>query len=136
MTRKYLDELTYKIIGAAIEVHKAIGPGQLESVYHLCMVEELRLREIKFISGKDIEINYKGKKVETELRCDLFVENCIAVELKAVQEVLPIHEAQIISYMNLLKALKGILINFNVRNIFNEGQKTFVNKLFDALPDE
>ena len=133
MTQKYLDELTYKIIGAAIEVHKVLGPGQLESVYHLCMKHELQRRGIVFVSEKIIGINYKGFELDTELRCDLIIEDCIAVELKAVQEILPIHQAQIISYMNLLQVPKGILINFNVTSIFKEGQKTFVNKLFERL---
>ncbi|HLP49672.1 MAG TPA: GxxExxY protein [Chitinophagales bacterium] len=136
MTKKYLNDLTFKIVGAAIEVHKALGPGQLERIYHLCMMEELRLRGINFVSEKPITINYKGKCFDTDLRCDLFMENCIVVELKTVQALLPINEAQVISYMNQLQAPKGILINFHCTNIYKEGQRTFVSKLFDALPDE
>jgi len=135
MTRKHLDDLTYKIIGAAIEVHKAIGPGQLESVYHRCMEIELNLRDIMFQTEKDVDLVYKGTTVNTELRCDLLVEDAIVVELKAVQEILPVHKAQILSYMNLLEKPKGILINFNVSNIYNEGQQTFVNKIFERLND-
>jgi GxxExxY protein len=135
MTRKYLDDLTYKIIGAAIEVHKVLGPGQLESVYHKCMELELKLRGISFQTEKVVEIVYKGTTVNAELRCDLLVEDAIVVELKAVQEILPVHKAQILSYMNLLEKPKGILINFNVTNIYNEGQQTFVNKIFERLND-
>ncbi len=135
MTIKFLDELTYKIIGAAIEVHKVVGPGQLESVYHVCMEHELRLRKIGFVSEKQVRIDYKGLALDADLRCDFLVEDAIAVELKSVQEIHPVHKAQIISYMNLLKVPKGILINFNVTNIFNEGQQTFVNKLFGMLDD-
>ena len=135
MTRKFLDALTYKIIGAAIEVHKVVGPGQLESVYHVCMEHELDLRKINFVSEKQVKINYKGLALDADLRCDFLVENIIVVELKSVQEIHPVHQAQIISYMNLLKVPKGILINFNVTNIFNEGQQTFVNKLFGMLDD-
>jgi GxxExxY protein len=73
--------------------------------------------------------------VETNLRCDLFVEGVLAVELKSVAAILPIHEAQLITYMKLLKTPKGILLNFNVTNLYGEGQKTFVNELFKSLPD-
>lgn len=133
MTRSYLDDLTYKIIGAAIEVHKALGPGQLESVYHRCMEVELAERKIAYKSEQPVDITYKGILIKTDLRCDLLVGDAIVVELKAVQEVLPVHKAQILSYMSLLEKPKGILINFNVTNIYNEGQQTFVNKLFERL---
>jgi GxxExxY protein len=136
MTKKYLDNLTRSIIGAAIEVHKAIGPGQLEKIYHLCMMEELRLRGINFVSEKDVPINYKGKQMGTDMRCDLFVENCISTELKSAQAITAINEAQLLSYMTHLHSPKGVIINFNCLNIFKEGQKTFVNKLYEELPDE
>ncbi|WP_340152177.1 GxxExxY protein [uncultured Marivirga sp.] len=130
-TRKaFLKELTYKINGAAIEVHKELGPGLLESVYHQCLIHELRNRNVYFQSERLIEVNYKGLNLDTNLRCDLLVEKSICVELKAVKEMLPIHDAQILSYMKLLKVPKGILYNFNVYNLYNEGQKTFVNEFF------
>lgn len=134
ITKKYLDALTYEIIGAAIEVHKEMGSGLLESVYHLCMKEELRLRSIKFKTEEIVPVIYKGKKLDADLRYDLFIENCLVVELKSVREVSSINEAQLMSYMKLLKAPKGILINFNCHNIFKEGQKTFVNEYFRGLP--
>ncbi|MFM2305383.1 MAG: hypothetical protein RLZZ367_52 [Bacteroidota bacterium] len=136
MTIKRLNDLTFQIIGSAIEVHKIVGPGQLERVYQLCMVEELKQRGIRFVSEKQIKLNYKGKELDTDLRCDLLIEDCIVVELKAVQEMVPIHEAQIISYMNQLQVPKGILINFHCTNIFKEGQKTFINNLYETLKDE
>jgi len=130
-TRKaFLKELTYKINGATIEVHKELGPGLLESVYHQCLIHELKNRNIYFQSERFIEVNYKGLNLDTNLRCDLLVEKSICIELKAVKEILPVHEAQILSYMKLLKVPKGILYNFNVYNLFNEGQKTFVNEFF------
>ena len=130
-TRKaFLKELTYKIKGAAIEVHKELGPGLLESVYHQCLIHELKNRNINFQTEKLIEVNYKGLNLDTNLRCDILVENSICVELKAVKEMLPVHDAQILSYMKLLKVPKGILYNFNVYNLFNQGQKTFVNEFF------
>ncbi len=134
VTQKYLDELTYEIIGAAIEVHKIIGKGLLESVYHQCMMEELTHRKINFSSELKIPLVYKSKALDIDFRCDLFIENCIVVELKAVQEINVALEAQLLTYMNLLKAPKGILINFCCGNIFKEGQKTFINEYFKQLP--
>jgi GxxExxY protein len=133
MTQKYLDNLTYEVLGAAIEVHKTIGPGLLENVYHICLMEELRHRKISFATEVHIPIQYKDIRLETDLRCDLFIENCLVVELKAIQELHPIFEAQLLTYMKLLKAPKGILINFFCKNLFKEGQKTFVNEYFSKL---
>ena len=136
MTKKYLDELTYQIIGAAIEVHKALGPGLLESVYHKCLKHEFSLREIFHHSEFFVAVNYKGIDVDAELRCDFLVENAVVIELKTVDEIAPIHEAQLLTYMKLLKKPKGILINFNCVNLFKEGQRTFVNEYFRTLPDQ
>ncbi|ROI06971.1 MULTISPECIES: GxxExxY protein [unclassified Chryseobacterium] len=135
MTKKYLDELTYEIIGGAIEVHKIMGMGLLESVYHECLKQELLYRNINFCTEMKIPVVYKGKVLNVDFRCDLFVEDSIVVELKSVQEMIPIYEAQLLTYMKLLKCPKGILINFNCSNIFKEGQKTFVNEYFRTLPD-
>lgn len=129
-----MDFLTYEIIGAAIEVHKTLGPGLLESVYHKCMKYELTLRNIPFTSEQKIEFNYKGKQLDTDLRCDMHVANSIAVEFKAVDAMHPVYESIVLTYMQLLNAPKGILINFNCTNIFKEGQKTFVNRLYQASP--
>lgn len=136
MTQKYLDELTYEIVGAAIEVHKIMGRGLLESVYHQCLKEELTHRKINFLSEMKIPIIYKNKELESDFRCDLFIENAIDVELKSVFEIHPMFEAKLLNYMKLLKSPKGILINFNCFNIFKEGQKTFVNEYFKNLPKE
>lgn len=136
ITKKELSHLIYQVNGAAIEIHKALGPGLLESVYHRCMMHELKIRGISFDSEMIVPVSYKGLKIDTELRCDLFVENILAVELKTVEEILPIHKAQILTYMNLLKVPKGLLINFNTRNIFEGGQQTFVNELYYEIPDK
>lgn len=136
MTQKYLDELTFNVIGAAIEVHKNMGSGLLESVYQQCMIEELTNRNINFVSEFKVPVVYKGKELDIEFRCDLFVENCLVIELKSVSEIKPIHDAQVLNYMNLLKVPKGIIINFNCFNIFREGQKTFVNEYFKKLEKE
>jgi GxxExxY protein len=135
MTKKYLDELTYQIIGAAIEVHKALGPCLLDSIYHKCLKQEFLLRKLSFQSEILVPVSYKGISVDTELRCDLLVENAIAVELKSAEEIIPIYEAQLLTYMKLLEKPKGILINFNCVNLFKEGQRTYVNEYFRNLPE-
>jgi GxxExxY protein len=134
ITQKYLDELTYEIVGAAIEVHKEMGSGLLESVYHECFKEELTHRKINFFTELKIPVAYKTKELAIDFRCDFFVEQCLVVELKAVQEMTNVFEAQLLTYMKLLKSPKGILINFNCSNIFKQGQKTYVNEFFKLLP--
>lgn len=136
ITQKYLDELTYEIICSSIEVHKTMGRGLLESVYHKCIKEELSHRKINFLTEMKVPLIYKGKDLEVDFRCDLFIENCLVVELKSILQLNPIIEAQLQTYMKLLKAPKGIIINFNCFNIFKEGQKTFVNEYFKNLPKE
>jgi GxxExxY protein len=133
ITQKYLDELTYEIVGAAIEVHKFMGRGLLESVYQQCLKEEFIYRKINFLTEMRIPILYKTKELEIDFRCDFYVEKCLVVELKAVQEMSGLFEAQLLTYMKLLKSPKGILINFNCGNIFKEGQKTYINEYFSLL---
>jgi GxxExxY protein len=134
-TKSYLKDLTYQINGAAIEVHKEIGAGLLESIYHKCMMRELEFRGIEFESELKVPLYFKGVNLETELRCDLLIEKCIVVELKSVKEFIPIYEAQILTYMRLLEAPKGILFNFNCVNLYHEGQKSFVNHYFSNLEE-
>jgi len=135
ITKSYLKDLIYKVNGAAIEVHKALGPGLLESVYHKCLKHELKIRKINFRSELVVPVNYKGIDIEAELRCDLFIENILPVELKATDGIHPIHEAQIMTYMKLLKVPEGVLYNFNVQNLYAEGQRTYVNELYRHLPE-
>lgn len=135
ISRKYLDELTYEVIGAAIEVHKIMGRGLLESIYHQCLKEELIHRKINFLTEVKIPVLYKNKELETDFRCDLYIEKCLVVELKSVSEMTNVFEAQLLTYMKLLKSSKGILINFNCANIFKQGQKTYVNEYFKLLPE-
>ena len=113
ITQKYLDELTYEVIGSAIEVYKTMGRGLLESLYHQCLKEELLYRKINFVSELKIPVIYKTKELEIDFKCDLFLENCLVVELKAVNRMEALFEAQLLTYMKLLKAPKGIIINFN-----------------------
>jgi GxxExxY protein len=135
ITKKYLDDLTFKIIGAAIEVHKNLGPGLLEQVYERCLKFELEKRGIAYKAQQYVPLFYKGINLDTGLRFDLLIENQIVVELKAVEFMLPIFDAQLLTYMKLMDKPKGILINFNCTNIYQEGQRTMVNKLFEQLPD-
>jgi len=136
VTKKYLNELTYKVIGCAIEVHKHTGPGLLESVYEKCFLRELNLQGIAHKSQNWVPLEYKGLQLDTELRLDVLVEDILCVELKAQECLLPIHDAILLSYMRMLQKPKGILINFHSVNIFKEGQRTLVNNLFSLLPDE
>jgi len=135
ITKKYINDLSYEIIGAAIEVHKELGSGLLESNYEQALLYELQLRGLKAESQKGIQANYKGVPINCPMRCDVIVEEIIVVENKSVAEFNPIFDATLISYMKHLKVPKGILINYNVTNIFKEGQKTFVNEYFSQLPD-
>lgn len=135
ISKIYLKDLVYNVNGAAIEVHKFLGPGLLESVYQKCMVKELTERGFNIKSELIIPVNYKGLEVEAGLRCDLLVENSLVVELKSVDNIKPIFEAQILTYMKLLKVPIGLMINFNVTNIYKEGQKTYVNEIYRDLED-
>ncbi|MBB6332308.1 GxxExxY protein [Chryseobacterium rhizoplanae] len=134
MTKKEITQLSYEITGFAIKVHKALGPGLLESVYEECLKIEL----IK--NGYDVKqqlyfpINYEGIEIETKLVVDLLVNDTIIIELKAVEEVLPIHEAQLLTYMKVLKKPQGLLINFFTNNI-TKSMKPFINDFFKELPD-
>ncbi|RZJ40048.1 MAG: GxxExxY protein, partial [Chryseobacterium sp.] len=124
MTQKQITELTYKILGACIEVHKILGAGLLESVYNRALQEEFRIQQINFKSEFKIPVNYKGVDLNCGFQCDFIIEDLIVLEIKSVSEFHDIHKAQILNYMNLLKVPKGMLVNFNVSNIFKEGQKT------------
>jgi len=135
MTKKYVDSLTHEIIGAAIEVHKELGPGLLESVYEKCLIHLLREKGLNVKSQMKVPLVFRGMPLDLELKCDLLVNDCIVVELKTVEWFAPVHECQLLTYLNLLKKPKGILINFYCTNIFKEGQKTFVTEHYRHLPD-
>jgi GxxExxY protein len=126
------DELTEEIIGGAIEVHRALGPGLLESIYEECLAVELEFRGLKFERQKSISIEYKGRWVAADLRIDLLVEHRVIIELKAVEKLLPVHEAQLLTYLRLSKVRFGLLINFNVP-VLKDGLKRLVNG-FDSVP--
>jgi GxxExxY protein len=113
------DKLSYEVIGAAIEVHRLKGPGLIESIYEKCVIRELALRSINCINQKIISIEYKGYTFDEPLRFDLLVEDCLLVELKSVEQILPIHKAQLLSYMKLLNIPIGLLINFHEEKLTN-----------------
>ena len=134
VTQKYLDELTYLIIGCAIEVHRHLGPGLIESVYEKCFVSELVTKGLRYSTQQRVPITYKGMKLDADLRYDVLVEDLIVTELKSNDGIHPIHEAILLTYMKLLEKPKGVIINFNCTNIFKEGKKTMVNEYYAALP--
>ena len=107
------DTLSHEVIGAAIEVHRSKGPGLLEEIYEKCMRRELELREIQVESQVTVPVEYKGLVFEQPLRLDLIVGGCLIVELKAVEKILPVHKAQLLSYMKLMDVPLGLLINFH-----------------------
>jgi GxxExxY protein len=110
---KKADQFSHAAIGAAIEVHRLKGPGLLESIYEKCMIRELGLRGIAVVNQNLVKIEYKGLVFEEHLRFDVLVEKCLLLELKPVQEILPIHKAQLLSYMKLLDIPIGLIINFH-----------------------
>lgn len=134
MTQAYLNALTRKIIGAAIDVHKELGPGLLESIYEKCLIHVLQQEKLKVVSQQKIPVNFRGIQLECDLRFDLLVEDIMIVEIKAIEDILPIHEAQLLTYLKLLQKPKGILLNFNCTNISRYGQQTMVTDLFAKLP--
>jgi len=105
--------MTESIISAAIEVHRDKGPGLVESIYEWCLTKELELRGLPTIAQKEITIEYKGFTRQEPLRFDLLIDECVLIEAKSVQTILPIHKAQLLSYMKLLNVPIGLLINFN-----------------------
>jgi GxxExxY protein len=119
------DPLTGKVIGCAIEVHRVLGPGLLESTYEQCLAHELQLNGIAFCLQHPIPVDYKGIRLDCGYRVDVLVEQQLIVELKSVEEVKSIHKAQLLTYMKLANIRTGLLINFNVR-VLKEGIERFV----------
>jgi len=119
------DKLSNQIIGCAIEVHKALGPGLLESTYEQCLAYELNKARLRFELQKALPVDYKGCHLDCGYRIDILVEDQIIVELKAVEKLIPLYEAQLLTYMKLSDVLIGLLINFNVLRI-KDGIRRFV----------
>lgn len=134
MTKKEITKLSYEITGFAIKVHKELGPGLLESVYEQCLKYELEQNGYNVKQQLVVKIKYGDINLESELKVDLLVNDLVVVELKAVENTLPIHEAQLLTYMKLLKKPQGLLINFNTTNI-TKSLKPLVNEYFSKLED-
>src|SRR5262245_46056933 len=107
------DSLSGELIGAAIEVHRILGPGLLESIHERCLLRELEVRTIPVVTQQKVVVEYKGTVFDETLKFDLLIDACLLAELKAVQEVLPVHKAQLLSYMKLLDVPVGLLFNFH-----------------------
>lgn len=127
MTARFNDinDLSGAVIGAAIEVHKALGPGLLESAYEKCICKELGLRNIAFVSQKEVPLTYKGEKVDCGYRLDFVIDDQLILELKACEALMPVHDAQLLTYMKLTGLKVGLLINFNV-SVLKNGIKRLV----------
>ncbi len=119
------DELSNRVIGCAIEVHRILGPGLLESTYEACLAREMQLRGLDFHLEWPLPVHYKGLRLDCGYRVDLLVEDRLIVELKAVEQVLAVHRAQILSYMKLAGIHTGLLINFNA-SALKDGLQRFV----------
>ena len=125
MPKLCFDELSSRVIGCAIEVHKTLGPGLLESAYEQCLAYELSCLKIPFRTQVAMPVEYKGVKIDCGYRIDVLLEDNLIVELKSVENVSDVHKAQLLTYMKLSKAKIGLLINFNVR-LLKDGIQRFV----------
>ena len=130
--RENLNRITESIIGAAIEVHRALGPGLLESAYEACLTFELAQRGLKVEQQKPLPVVYREVKLDCGYRLDLLVEEVVIVEVKAVDRLMPIHQAQLLSYLKLSGCKVGLLINFNVK-VLKDGIRRLVNDFPDSL---
>jgi len=126
MSREELNKLSKIILDASIDVHREMGPGLLESIYELCLSDELNSRGLHIENQVSIPLLYKGKELSKDFRIDILVENTIILEIKSLESILPVHEAQIISYLKLTDKRLGFLINFNVA-LLKHGFKRFVH---------
>lgn len=135
ITQKYINQISYQVIGCAMEVHKQLGPGLLESVYEECMIEELTFKGLAVQAQQKVPLFYRGKALKTELRLDIIVNDLVILELKAVETMIPLYKAQLLSYLKLSNKPKGLLINFHTENI-REQLVALVTDEFAKLPKE
>ena len=134
MTKKEVTQLSYEITGFAIKVHNALGPGLLESIYERCLKYELEKNGYAVSQQLTLSVVYDDLPIDLDLRTDLFVNDCVVVEIKAISNLLPVHQAQLLTYMKLLSAPQGLLINFFTDNI-TKSIVPMVNEYFKILPD-
>ena len=123
--KREFSELSNLVIGCAIEVHRVLGPGLLESAYRQCLTHELTINNISFQVEHSLPVHYKGIHLDCGYRLDFLIEDKIVIELKSVEQLKPIHEAQLLTYMKLAKVKQGFLINFNVRRL-KQGLQSYV----------
>ena len=135
ITQKYINDLAYEIVGCAIEVHKHLGPGLLESVYEKCLIQELKEQGLLVKSQIRVPIYYKDTLLDNDLKLDLLVNDLIIIELKAVEIMIPVFKAQLLSYLKLTGKPKGLLINFHTENI-TKHLVPLVTEEFAKLPKE
>lgn len=135
ITQKLINDISYQIVGCAIEVHKQLGPGLLESVYQACMIDELINHRLSVQAQIYIPVFYKGRDLGGQLKLDLMVENLVIVELKAVDTMIPLYKAQLLSYLKLADKPKGLLLNFHSENIVSQ-MVPLVTEQFALLPKE
>ncbi|MFH0865424.1 MAG: GxxExxY protein [Bacteroidota bacterium] len=135
ITQKYVNNIAYRVVGCAIEVNKQLGPGLLESVYESCFIEELKMDGLDVKSQVYVPVIYKGKDLGGFLKIDILVNDILIVEIKAVDTMIPIYKAQLLSYLKLAVKPKGLLINFNSTNII-EDMTPLVTEEFAKLPKE
>lgn len=133
-TKKQITQLSYQIVGLAIKVHKELGPGLLESVYEKCLKYELEKNGYEVKQQLSVAIQYDELEIEADLKVDLLVNDLVIIELKAVENMNPVYEAQLLTCMKLLQVPQGLLINFFTNNI-TKTTKPFVNEYFSELPD-
>ncbi len=133
ITQKYINDLSYKIVACAIEVHSELGPGLLESIYHQCLFDELEARELDVLSKVRVPVRYKGKDLGQVLELDLLVEHLIIIEIKATELIHPVFKSQLLSYLKLTQKPKGLLINFHTDNI-TKSLVPLVTEEFAKLP--
>ena len=126
--------MSYDVVGCAITVHKILGPGLLENVYEKCLKAELEFQGFKVEHQKKVKLHYRGIQLATELRIDLLINDTIIVEIKSIENILPVHEAQLLTYMSLLEKPQGLLINFFTDSI-TKSVKPMVNIFFKNLKD-
>jgi GxxExxY protein len=127
MNHEELNRISGIILDCAIEVHKQLGPGLLESVYEICLFKELRSRKLFVERQVQVPVIYKGENLETDFRIDLLIEKEVIVELKAVEIILPVHDAQLLTYMKLADKHLGLLINFNVPKLIDGFRRRVLN---------
>ena len=126
MDKQLMEFYAKQVVDAGFRVHKELGPGLLESIYQFCFIEELKLKNVKAEKEVRLQLYYRDKPIDKDFRLDLVVENEIIIEIKAVELILPVHTAQILSYLKLSNKKLGFLINFNVP-VFKDGIKRYVN---------